>query len=73
MPQANDHDTPPAFRLERASVKRPKPATFTSQEATQLKLFRGLDCLPGQLDLFNADKTTVPSNDDSHGAASRRT
>ncbi len=73
MPQESDHDTPSAFRLERTSVKRPKPATFTSQEATQLKLFRGLDCLPGQLDLFHADKTSVPNNDDSHGAASRRT
>jgi hypothetical protein len=73
MPQESDHDMPSAFRLERTSVKRPKPATFTSQEATQLRLFRGLDCLPGQLDLFNADKTSGPTNDDSHGAASRRT
>lgn len=73
MPQESDHDMPPAFRLERASVNRPKPATFTSQESTQLKLFRGLDCLPGQLDLFAADKTSGPSNDDSHGAASRHT
>ncbi len=72
MPQESDYDTRSAFRLERTSVRRPKPATFESQEATQLKLFRGLDCLPGQLDLFNADKTSVPSNDDSHGAASRR-
>ena len=73
MPQESDHDTPSAFRLERASVKRPKPATFESQEATQLKLFRGLDCLPGQLDLFAAVESSGPSNDDSHGAASRRT
>jgi hypothetical protein len=29
-----------------------KPATFASNAATQRKLLDGLDCLPGQQDLF---------------------
>lgn len=31
---------------------KPKPAQFTSAGTTQRKLLDGLDCLPGQGDLF---------------------
>jgi hypothetical protein len=40
------------FELGVDPLPRPKPATFDNTEATQRKLLDGLDCLPGQQDLF---------------------
>ena len=43
------------FQLEREPATRTKPTRFTSTKAKQATLFSGLDCLPGQGDLFATD------------------
>lgn len=40
--------------LERPPISRPAPKP-KGPKATQKPLFAGLDCLPGQLDLFTTD------------------
>ena len=44
-----------AWDLMREAHGLPKRATFTSTKTTARPLFSGLDCLPGQQDLFNTD------------------
>jgi len=39
---------------------RPKPMTFDAKEGKQKVLFSGLDCLPGQMDLFATDGVVPP-------------
>ncbi|QDV75400.1 hypothetical protein [Botrimarina mediterranea] len=46
-----EHDAAAAFVLTNHEPKR-KQAAFCSAPATQRKLLDGLDCLPGQHDLF---------------------
>ena len=46
----------------------PKPARFESNGKTrQKRLFAGLDCLPGQLDLFPTDGCERAEDDQSNG------
>lgn len=45
----------PGFRLEPQPATLKPRATFTSTKAAQKPLFSGLDCLPGQTDLFPTD------------------
>jgi DNA-directed RNA polymerase subunit RPC12/RpoP len=47
----NCSDCDHRFTLQNATPK-PKPATFDNAKATQRTLIDGLDCLPGQQDLF---------------------
>lgn len=42
------------FQLKNETPK-PKPRSFTTTEAKQTVLFSGMDCLPGQKDLFQTD------------------
>ncbi len=45
---------------------RPTPARFETDDKTRQKvLFCGLDCLPGQLDLFPTDGCERPEDDQS--------
>lgn len=43
------------FQLQREPASRTKPTRFESHKANQRSLFSGLDCLPGQNDLFGTD------------------
>lgn len=45
------------FRLAPPKPPRPKPAEFNTNAGRQKVLFSGLDCLPGQMDLFLTDGT----------------
>lgn len=42
------------FTLEN-DIPEPAPRKFSNSKDTQRVLFAGLDCLPGQLDLFPTD------------------
>lgn len=53
-PTERGADTCTPFRLENTPPK-PKPLTFESSKDRQRVLFTGLDCLPGQQDLFDCD------------------
>jgi hypothetical protein len=59
------------FRL--ANEKRSTPQRFaTSDRTCQKLLFSGLDCLPGQLDLFQTDgELTEGDSDESHSHGKR--
>ena len=46
--------TDEAFRLS-SDPPKPKRATFENDPCRQTVLFTGLDCLPGQQDLFHVD------------------
>lgn len=43
------------YELDRQPARQPKRATFTSAKTTQRVLLTGLDCLPGQEQLFETD------------------
>lgn len=45
------------FNLDRQPATLPARAKFTSTPATQRVLLAGLDCAPGQADLFSTDGT----------------
>ena len=45
-----------AFRLENVPFRpAPRPLDSGPDRTRQMRLFAGLDCLPGQLDLFPTD------------------
>ena len=54
-----------AFKLTNPPA-RPKPATFETNTGRQKVLFSGMNCLPGQIDLF---KTDGPINEKGHANA----
>ena len=52
MTKASDRDE--VYRLQN-NQRKAAPARFESQGSTQKVLFSGMDCLPGQQDLFPTD------------------
>lgn len=56
----------PEFQLTNDRPRSAKPSSFADNErCRQTMLLSGLDCLPGQLDLFDVDTFPKEASDDT--------
>jgi len=54
------------FKLENPKPRTPVAKFGNNERSKQTMLLSGLDCLPGQLDLFDVDSYKETADDDSY-------